>query len=117
MANPNMINVANVTGMTALLSTNSTYANLVVNASGSNTIVKINTITITNSSNANFLANVDIYRSSTSYPIVGNVVVPANSVGTGSVAGLGVGPQGEPGVNKKKKLTPFLSFIRRKKPQ
>ena len=79
MANPNMINVANVTGMTALLSTNSTYANLVVNASGSNTIVKINTITITNSSNANFLANVDIYRSSTSYPIVGNVVVPANS--------------------------------------
>ena len=45
------------------------------------------------------------------------VVVPANSVGTGSVAGLGVGAQGEPGVNKKKKLTPFLSFIRRKKPQ
>ena len=42
---------------------------------------------------------------------------PANAVGTGSVAGLGVGSQGEPGVNKKKGLTPFLSFIRRKKPQ
>ena len=42
---------------------------------------------------------------------------PANAVGTGSVAGLGVGAQGEPGVNKKKGLTPFLSFIRRKKPQ
>ena len=42
---------------------------------------------------------------------------PANAVGTGSVAGLGVGSQGEPGVNKKKRLTPFLSFIRRKKPQ
>ena len=42
---------------------------------------------------------------------------PANSVGTGAVAGIGVGAQGEPGVNKKKGLTPFLSFIRRKKPQ
>lgn len=45
------------------------------------------------------------------------VVVPANSVGTGAVAGIGVGPQGEPGVNKKKALTPFMAFIRRKKPQ
>ena len=43
--------------------------------------------------------------------------VPANAVGTGAVAGIGVGAQGEPGVNKKKGLTPFLSFIRRKKPQ
>jgi len=42
---------------------------------------------------------------------------PANSVGTGAVAGIGVSAQGEPGVNKKKGLTPFLSFIRRKKPQ
>ena len=42
---------------------------------------------------------------------------PANSAGTGAVAGIGIGPQGEPGVNKKKQLTPFLAFIRRKKPQ
>ena len=39
---------------------------------------------------------------------------PANSVGTGAVAGVGVGYQGEPGVNKKKGLIPFISFIRRK---
>jgi hypothetical protein len=39
---------------------------------------------------------------------------PVNSVGTGAVAGIGVGPNGEPGVNKKKKLTPFMSFIKRK---
>ena len=43
--------------------------------------------------------------------------MPANVAGGGDVAGLGVGSQGEPGVNKKKGLTPFLSFIRRKKPQ
>ncbi len=48
----------------------------------------------------------------------GAVVVPTNSSGSGAVAGIGVGTQGEPGVNKKKKgLTPFLSFIKRKPPQ
>lgn len=29
--------------------------------------------------------------------------VPANAAGTGAVAAIGVGPDGEPGVNKKKK--------------
>jgi len=42
---------------------------------------------------------------------------PVNSVGGGQIAGVGVGPKGEPGINKKKGITPFISFIRRKKPQ
>lgn len=39
---------------------------------------------------------------------------PANNVGDGNIAGLGVGPQGEPGVNKKKKksVVPFKTFTR-----
>lgn len=43
---------------------------------------------------------------------------PTNAVGGGNVAGLGVGPQGEPGVHpkKKKKVIPFGMFVR-KKPQ
>lgn len=42
--------------------------------------------------------------------------MPANNVGGGAIAGLGVGPQGEPGVNKKKKrsLIPLMAFMRRK---
>lgn len=42
--------------------------------------------------------------------------VPANNVGAGNIAGLGVGPQGEPGVNKKKKkeVVPFKTFTRNK---
>lgn len=32
------------------------------------------------------------------------VAAPANAAGPGSVAGIGVGPQGEPGVYPKKKL-------------
>jgi len=39
---------------------------------------------------------------------------PVNVVGGGQVAGLGVGPQGEPGISKKKKIASFISFIRRK---
>ena len=42
---------------------------------------------------------------------------PTNSVGDGTaVAGLGVGPQGEPGIKKKKKIASFISFMRRKTP-
>jgi len=36
--------------------------------------------------------------------------VPTNAVGGGAVAGLGVGDQGEPGVNKKKKKNAIMSF-------
>ena len=40
---------------------------------------------------------------------------PTNAAGTGAIAGLGVGPQGEPGVNmkKKKKVIPFAIFTRK----
>ena len=42
---------------------------------------------------------------------------PTNSVGAGTaVAGLGVGPQGEPGIKRKKKVASFISFMRRKTP-
>lgn len=40
--------------------------------------------------------------------------VPANNVGDGNIAGLGVGSQGEPGINKKKKkMLGFLSYMKR----
>ena len=38
---------------------------------------------------------------------------PVNAVGGGAVAGLGVGPQGEPGVKRRKTAT-FISFMKRK---
>lgn len=42
--------------------------------------------------------------------------VVANSVSGGNIAGLGVGKQGEPGVNPKRKkgVLPFSTFMRRK---
>ena len=39
-----------------------------------------------------------------------------NAVASGEIAGLGVGPKGEPGINPKKKKTvvPFKTFTRKK---
>jgi hypothetical protein len=39
---------------------------------------------------------------------------PVNNVGSGNIAGLGIGPQGEPGfdLKKKKKVMPFKMFNR-----
>jgi hypothetical protein len=44
--------------------------------------------------------------------------VPVNSAGAGNVAGIGVGPQGEPGVTKKNKnkIMPFKQFLKRRIP-
>ena len=43
---------------------------------------------------------------------VGGGSMPANNVGTGNIAGVGVGPQGEPGVSpgvtSKKKKSPVM---------
>jgi hypothetical protein len=46
-----------------------------------------------------------------------NEEVPVSNVSGGNVAGLGVGPQGEPGVNmkKKRKVIPFAMFVRKTK--
>jgi hypothetical protein len=79
MTAPNIVNVTSITGKTAVLAANSTAANVLSNASSSNTVVKVNTVTVANYSNAAITANVDIYRSTTAYLIVGNVSVPANS--------------------------------------
>ena len=42
----------------------------------------------------------------------------ANAVGGGgAIAGIGVGKDGEPGVNLKKKKTPIIMSVRRKTPK
>jgi hypothetical protein len=41
---------------------------------------------------------------------------PVNAVGGGQIAGIGVGPQGEPG-RKKNKIATFISYISRKMPK
>ena len=38
---------------------------------------------------------------------------PINNVGGGNIAGVGVGPAGEPGIKKKKKKTIIMSMLKR----
>ena len=40
--------------------------------------------------------------------------IPANNIGQGNIAGTSTGIKGEPGINKKRKIIPFLAYIRRK---
>ena len=48
--------------------------------------------------------------------MVGGQPVVSSNVSDGQIAGLGIGKQGEPGVNPKKKKTvvPFKTFVRKK---
>jgi hypothetical protein len=39
---------------------------------------------------------------------------PANNVGGGNIAGVGVGPAGEPGIKKKKKKSIVMGMLKRK---
>jgi hypothetical protein len=55
----------------------------------------------------------DKYAKSVKEEDAGAMGAPTNSAGGGAVAGLGVGPQGEPGVKKRKTAT-FISFMKRK---
>ena len=42
---------------------------------------------------------------------------PVNAVGGGAIAGVGVGPDGEPGISRKKKRPqPVLGLVTRRKP-
>ena len=57
---------------------------------------------------------VDVYTG-----LVKNEDAPVNAVGGGNIAGLGIGPQGEPGVPRKRgrkfrKLMPFILYMKRR---
>lgn len=49
--------------------------------------------------------------------VAGGTAAPGNAVGGGGIAGVGVGPRGEPGVPKKKKKVVLYDLIRRTVPK
>jgi hypothetical protein len=78
MAAPNIVNVATITGKTAVQIVD-TSATAIVTAA-SNTVVKVNALYVSNVDGTNNAeVNVDIYRSTTAYHIAKTVVVPADS--------------------------------------
>lgn len=80
MAAPNIVNVSNILGRTAVQAVGTTATAIVTNASNSNKVFKINTLMVSNIENsAAFSITADIFRSGTATRILASVSVPAFS--------------------------------------
>ena len=91
MTNPNIVNVSAIYGTTTYYTPSGTTAVVLVpNASGSNTVLKINQIVVSNTTGSAANATVSIYTNGavaqgsapaggTAYPVVSAVSVPANA--------------------------------------
>jgi len=75
----NVVNVQTINGRTAYANLTTLSANVLTNASNSNTLVKLNHITMANYSSTVVTGNVNITRGSGTYYIAGTVNIPANS--------------------------------------
>jgi hypothetical protein len=81
MAAPNIVNVATITGKTAVQAITTSATAIVTNSGSSGKVYKVNALYISNVDGVNNAdVTVDLYRSSTAYRIVNTVVVPADAV-------------------------------------
>ena len=80
MAAPNIVNVATITGKTAVQAITTSATAIVTNTGGSNKVFKLNALYVSNVDGINLASvNVDIFRSSTAYRIANTITVPADA--------------------------------------
>jgi hypothetical protein len=80
MANPNIVNVTSILGKTAVANVSTVSSNVVVNSAGSNTIVKINTLMVSNiNATATFDFSATVFRSSIDYPLASTIAIPSDA--------------------------------------
>ena len=80
MAAPNIVNVATITGKTAVQAVGTSATAIVTNAASSGKVFKVNALYISNVDGVNLATiKIDIFRSSTAYHIMKTVSVPADS--------------------------------------
>tara|TARA_Y100000114_G_C11736896_1_gene316695 strand:- start:435 stop:788 length:354 start_codon:yes stop_codon:yes gene_type:complete len=80
MTAPNIVNVATISGKTAVQAVGTSATAIVTNSASSNKVFKVNTLLISNVDGANNAEiTVDLYRSSTAYHVAKTVVVPADA--------------------------------------
>jgi hypothetical protein len=80
MAAPNIVNVATITGKTAVQAVGTSATAIVTNAGSSGKVFKVNALYIANVDGAAAAdITVDLFRSSTAYPIASTVQVPADA--------------------------------------
>lgn len=80
MAAPNIVNVATITGKTAVQAITTSATAIVTNSAASNKVFKINALYVSNVDGTNnATVNVDLFRSSTAYKIAHTITVPADA--------------------------------------
>jgi hypothetical protein len=80
MAAPNIVNVTTITANAAyIVANNSVMAGVLTNSAASGSVIKVNSVLITNYGANSITANVDVLRGGSSYLLAGGVSVPANS--------------------------------------
>lgn len=80
MAAPNIVNVATITGKTAVQIVTTTATAIVTNSAASGKVFKINALYVANIDGTNAATvNVDVFRSSTAYRLAQVISVPAGT--------------------------------------
>ena len=79
MAAPNIVNVTTITAKTDFATLTTVMSNVVVNAAGSGTVTKINTIQVSNATPVGLLTNVIVRRSTVNNYLGGNLAIPSFS--------------------------------------
>jgi len=80
MAAPNIVNVTNIVGNTGVLNCSTSATAIVTNAAASNAVYKINSLYISNNDAAvAYKVTIDLYRSTTAYPLGVNISIPNGS--------------------------------------
>jgi len=80
MAAPNIVNVTTITANAAyIVANNAAMSGVLTNTTSSGSVIKVNSVLVTNYGANNITANVDVLRGASSYMLVGGVSIPANS--------------------------------------
>lgn len=81
MTAPNIVNVATITGKTAVQAVGTSATAIVTNSGSSGKVVKVNALYVSNIDGTNNAdITIDLYRSATAYRLANTVVVPADAV-------------------------------------
>ena len=80
MTAPNIVNVATITGKTAVQAVGTSAAAIVTNSASSGKVLKVNALYVSNVDGTNLAEiTIDIYRSSTAYHIGKSIGIPFNA--------------------------------------
>jgi hypothetical protein len=80
MAAPNIVNVSNILGRTAVQTVGTSATAIVTNSSGSNKVFKVNALYLSNVDGTTAAdVTVDLFRSSVAYKIASTIAVPADA--------------------------------------